>query len=165
MNGKLKWSILLFFIAFVGAAALLALIPGANVALILANSVPYGPKYGLLTVGGTTSAVALQLGLTTFGMAELVSSLGSWFEWLRWLGVAYLVYLGVTRWRAPALDFTKIAVLSITFITLALLIDGLYAIIAGRARILFAARSRLSNRISGGLLIGAGAALALARNK
>jgi hypothetical protein len=48
-------------LAFVLAATLLMLIPGPNVGLIVANSVAYGPRYGLLTVAGTSSAMVVQL--------------------------------------------------------------------------------------------------------
>ena len=199
------------FLAFVAAVTVLMLIPGPNVALIIANSVAYGPKYGLLTVAGTSSAMVVQLGLTALGMTELLGTLGVWFEWLRWIGVAYLVYLGVAQWRSPAVDLTKtrpepksaraiytrallvsltnpktllfygaffpqfvaldryvgtqVVLLSVTFLALAVLVDGAWALIASRARGVLAARGRLRNRVSGGFLVGAGAALALARNK
>jgi len=60
---------------------------------------------------------------------------------------------------------TQVALLSVTFLVLAVLADGAWALIASRARGLLAARGRLRNRLSGGFLVGAGAALALARNK
>jgi homoserine/homoserine lactone efflux protein len=43
----------------------------------------------------------IQLALTVFGMTALLSTMAEWFEWLRWLGVGYLVYLGVKAWCAP----------------------------------------------------------------
>lgn len=199
------------FLAFVAAVTVLMLIPGPNVALIVANSVAYGPKYGLLTVAGTSSAMVVQLGIAAFGMTELLGTLGAWFEWLRWIGVAYLVHLGIAQWRAPAVDLTRtrpeprsaraiylrallvsltnpktllfygaffpqflvldgsvgsqVAVLSAAFLAVALLVDGAWALVAGRARGLLAARGRLRNAVSGGLLIGAAAALALTRSK
>jgi threonine/homoserine/homoserine lactone efflux protein len=199
------------FFAFAAAVVVLMLIPGPNVALIVANSIAYGPRYGLLTVAGASSAMVLQLALTALGMTELLGTLGVWFAYLRWIGVAYLLYLGVIQWRAPAADLAitraqpkspralflralfvsltnpktlffygaffpqfinaskpigaQIAILSATFLALALLIDGGWALVAGRARHLLAARGRLRNRVSGGFLIGAGAALAFARNK
>ena len=198
-------------LAFVAAVTVLMLIPGPNVALIIANSVTYGPKYGLLTVAGTSSAMVVQLCLTAFGMTELLGSLGAWFEWLRWIGVAYLVYLGIMQWRAPSVDLTRtrpepkspsaiytrallvsltnpktllfysaffpqfvsmdkhvgtqIAILSVIFLAVAVLVDAGWAVLAGRVRGVLASRGRLRNRVSGGFLIGAGAALALARNK
>ena len=56
-------------------------------------------------------------------------------------------------------------VLSLTFMAVALLVDTGWALAAGRARTVLAKRGRLRNRLSGGVLIGAGAALALARSK
>src|SRR5579863_8208069 len=95
------------FLAFVAAVVLLMLIPGPNVALIVANSVAYGPRYGLLTVAGASSAMVAQLALTALGMTELLGALGLWFAWLRWVGVVYLIYLGLAQWFAPATDLTK----------------------------------------------------------
>src|SRR6185369_16297618 len=94
------------YLAFIAAVTVLMVIPGPNVALIVANSVAHGSRYGLLTVAGTSTAMLLQLGLVAVGMTPLLGALGSWFELLRWIGVAYLVYLGIREWRAPAVDLT-----------------------------------------------------------
>jgi homoserine/homoserine lactone efflux protein len=199
------------YLAFVLATVLLALVPGPNVALIVANSVAYGTRYGLLTVAGTSSAMALQLALTAFGMTTMLGILAQGFEWIRWLGVAYLVYLGVMQWRSPPTDLTKtrplrrsagavyargflvsltnpktllffsaffpqfitlndkpdaqIALLSATFLVLALFLDGAWAVFAGQARGILAMQGGLRNRLSGGLLIGAGIGLALAHTR
>jgi len=184
-------------------------IPGPNVALIVANAVAYGSRYGLATVAGTSTAIFLQLALTALGLAELLGTLGHWFEVLRWAGVAYLVYLGLAAWRAPAVDlahtrpapksprtiFTRallvslsnpktllfygaffpqfldagrsllpqVMLLSATFLALAILVDGGWALLAGRARFLLAAHGRWRNRVAGALLLGAGLGLALVR--
>ncbi len=197
--------------AFVAAVVVLMLIPGPNVALIVANSVAYGPRYGLLTVAGTSTAMVLQLALTGLGMTEALGTLGHWFEWLRWIGAAYLVWIGVQQWRAVPVDLTRTApqprspraifgraalvsltnpktllfygaffpqfisprhgvtsqvlALSALFLALAITIDSLWALAAGRARRALAVRGRLRNRMSGGLLVGAGVGLALARPK
>ena len=196
-------------LAFALATTVLMLIPGPNVALIVANSVAHGTRYGLLTVLGTSAAMAVQLVLTALGMTGLLGTLGSWFEWLRWLGAAYLLYLGLRQWWAPPVDLTRtapeprsartilargflvslsnpktllfygaffpqfimgdrdlgvqLATLSALFLGLAMLLDGAWAAAAGRARGLLATRGRLRNRLSGGMLIGAGMGLALAR--
>jgi len=197
------------YLAFVIATTVLILVPGPNVSLIVANSVAYGTAFGLLTVAGTSAAVLLQLALTALGMTAVLGALAYWFEWLRWLGVIYLVWLGVRQWRAPPLDLTRtkpqprspraivlrgflvsltnpktllfygaffpqfisidrplgaqVLLLCTTFLALAAGLDSLWAVLAGRARALLAARARLRNRLSGGLLIGAGVGLALAR--
>jgi homoserine/homoserine lactone efflux protein len=199
------------FAAFVASVVILLLIPGPNVALIVANSVAWGARYGLLTVAGTSAAMVVQLGLTALGMTGLLMTLGLWSAALRWIGVAYLLYLGIRQWRAAAVDLTAIqaapkapriiftrallisltnpktlffygaffpqfvitarpvapqlVLLCATFLALALLIDSLWALAAARVRVLLGSHGRLCGRLSGGALIGAGAALALARSK
>jgi homoserine/homoserine lactone efflux protein len=49
------------YLGFVLAVTVLMLIPGPNVALIAANSVAHGARYGLMTVAGTSAAMVLQL--------------------------------------------------------------------------------------------------------
>lgn len=199
------------YLAFILATTILMLIPGPNVALIVANSVAYGTRFGVLTVAGTASAMAVQLCITILGMTAVLGTLAHWFEWIRWIGVLYLVYLGVAQWRAHPADLTQtrpqprsahaiywrgflvslsnpktllfygaffpqfvtvgadpekqIALLAATFLLLAILLDGGWALLAGRARGFLAARGRLRNRLSGGLLIAAGVGLALARRR
>ncbi len=98
------------YLAFVVATAVLMIVPGPNVALIVANSLAHGTRFGLLTVAGTSSAVVVQLAVVVLGAAAVLDLLASWFEWLRWLGVAYLVWLGIAAWRAPATDLSGTAV-------------------------------------------------------
>jgi homoserine/homoserine lactone efflux protein len=92
------------YTAFILATSILILIPGPNVALIVANSVAHGTRYGLVTVAGTSSAMVVQLASAVLGLTGLLSVLATGFEILRWLGVAYLAYLGLAAWRAPAAD-------------------------------------------------------------
>ena len=90
------------YLAFAAATAVLMAIPGPNVALIVAGSVAHGPRHGLATVAGTSAAMVVQLAVVALGMAQVLGRLGGWFEWVRWIGVAYLLWLGVRAWRAPA---------------------------------------------------------------
>ena len=199
------------YVAFVLATAVLMLIPGPNVALIVANSVAYGTRYGLLTLAGTASAMVPQLALTALGMTAFLGAFGAWMAWLRWAGVLYLVVLGVRQFRAAPLDLARVApaprarrrlflrgllvsltnpktlffygaffpqfvaadrpagpqvaLLCATFLAVALLLDSGWAVLAGRLRPLLAAHGRLRNRLTGGLLVGAGVGLALAHRR
>jgi homoserine/homoserine lactone efflux protein len=96
------------YLGFVLVTVLLGLIPGPNLALIIANSVAYGPRYGLMTVAGTVSAQVIQLIAVSLGLTALLESLGVWFTVLRWLGVAYLLWLGWRQWRAEPVDLTLV---------------------------------------------------------
>src|SRR5438067_3108589 len=95
------------YLAFIAATAVLMVIPGPNVALIVANSVAHGTRFGLLTVAATSSAVMVHLTLTVLGATAVLALLAASFDWLRWLGVAYLVWLGIATWRAPTVDLTR----------------------------------------------------------
>lgn len=95
--------------AFALAVVLLLLIPGPNLALIVANSLAYGARWGVLTVLATSTASMLQLTLVAIGMASLVSQAGDWFGWIRWAGVAYLLLLGIQQWRAAPPDLDGIS--------------------------------------------------------
>jgi len=97
------------YLAFLAATVVLALIPGPNVAVITASSVAYGARFGLLTVAGTSTAILVQLVLVGLGLSAALGTLGAWFEWIRWIGAGYLVYLGIAQWRAAALDLAAAA--------------------------------------------------------
>lgn len=200
------------YIAFVLATTILMLIPGPNVALIVANSVAHGSRYGLLTVAGTASAMVIQLTLADLGMSQMLGSLANIFGWVRWIGVIYLVYLGIAHWLAAPVDLMatkpqrrsvraiymrgllvsltnpktlfffgaffpqfltpsaggladQMILLSFTFLFLAIVLDSVWAILAGRVRGLLATHGALRNRITGGTLLGAGLGLALARKR
>ncbi len=87
------------YITFVVTAVFLILTPGPNVSLIVGTSMAHGVRAGLLTVFGTTAATAVQLCLVVAGMASLLAVAADAFDWIRWIGVAYLVYLGIVQWR------------------------------------------------------------------
>jgi threonine/homoserine/homoserine lactone efflux protein len=90
------------------ATTVLVAIPGPNVALIVANSLRFGLREGAVTVLGTTLGVALQLGLVVLGMAALIEFAAGVLTWVKWAGVAYLVYLGVRTWLQSAEDLASI---------------------------------------------------------
>lgn len=83
---------------------MLGLIPGPNVGLIVANSIAHGTRYGLASVAGTSSAMAPQLAITVLGASTLLMLMASAFEWLRWLGVVYLMYLGIKHLISQSSD-------------------------------------------------------------
>jgi threonine/homoserine/homoserine lactone efflux protein len=97
---------LALYLAFVFASTVLLLIPGPNVALIASTSIAHGPRAGLVTVAGTSCAMVLQLAMSVAGMTALLTLSASWFSALRWIGVVYLLYLGIRAWRAAPLDLT-----------------------------------------------------------
>jgi threonine/homoserine/homoserine lactone efflux protein len=96
-------------IALAAATLVLVVIPGPNVALIVANSIRYGVRMGTVTVLGTTVGVALQLATVLLGMAAIIEIAANALSWIRWAGVIYLIWLGIRTWMEPAEDLSKIS--------------------------------------------------------
>ena len=84
------------YLAYLFACALVAVVPGPTVTLVVANSLTYGTRAGLLNVAGTQLALALMIGVLVVGLASVIETMGWWFDWVRLAGAAYLVWLG---WR------------------------------------------------------------------
>ena len=102
-------------LALIAATAILVMIPGPNGALIVANSLRFGLRMGTVTVLGTTLGVALQLLAVVAGVAAIVELAAEALTWIRWAGVAYLVWLGVTTWRQPAEDLGQVVAAPVLF--------------------------------------------------
>jgi len=82
---------------FVYVAAVLALMstPGPSQLLMLSNSATHGFKRSLATVAGDLTANALQMLAAGLGLAALLAASGQALLIIKWLGVGYLIWLGV----------------------------------------------------------------------
>lgn len=74
--------------------------PGPNVLVVVSASMSEGKSKGFQTVFGISIAMALQLAIATIGSSWFVNALAQGFQWLKWLGVAYLLYLSIHHFRA-----------------------------------------------------------------
>lgn len=92
------------YLAFIAASALLILTPGPMVAFVVATTLSRGLKQGLAAVAGSTLASAVQLAVVALGLTAILSAAGEAFFWIKWLGVIYLLYLGVRAWRSSPDD-------------------------------------------------------------
>jgi threonine/homoserine/homoserine lactone efflux protein len=88
------------YFAFCIAATALAIVPGPTVTIIIANSLRYGARAGLLNVAGTQAGFVIWLAIAAVGLGAAITVMGVWFDVLRWAGAAYLVWLGIKLFRA-----------------------------------------------------------------
>jgi len=102
-------------IALCVATAILVAIPGPNVALIVANSLSHGWRKGVATVIGTTFGLGLQVAVVALGFAAVVELAADALHWIKWAGVAYLVYLGLRSWRRPVGELPRRAAAPVVF--------------------------------------------------
>jgi threonine/homoserine/homoserine lactone efflux protein len=87
-------------LAFAATCVLLALTPGPNMALIVANTASHGLRAGLATLAGTTTGLVLLVTAAAIGMASVVVFMAAWFDVLRWVGACYLAWLGLQQLRS-----------------------------------------------------------------
>jgi threonine/homoserine/homoserine lactone efflux protein len=89
------------YLAFVAACIGLALIPGPVVTLVLANGLRYGTRAALINIAGVQAGLAIVIGVVAVGLTSLMATMGYWFDWVRFAGAAYLVWLGIKLIRSP----------------------------------------------------------------
>src|SRR4030067_954680 len=82
---------------FVVAALALLLIPGPAVLYIVARSVNQGRPAGLASVLGIETASLLHTGAAALGLSAILLSSALAFDIVKYLGAAYLVYLGIRK--------------------------------------------------------------------
>lgn len=87
------------FSAFLLLTVILVLTPGPIVTLVIATGATRGVRAGLITVAGSTVGNALLVSGIALGLSLVITYAAVIFEWLRWVGAAYLVWLGIQSWR------------------------------------------------------------------
>lgn len=87
------------YLTYLAACIVLVVVPGPTVTVIIANSLRYGARAGLLNVAGTQLGLAVMIGIVILGLASLLEAIGWWFEVLRLAGAAYLIWLGIKLFR------------------------------------------------------------------
>jgi threonine/homoserine/homoserine lactone efflux protein len=78
-----------------GASIATYLAPGADMAFIAANAMPHGIRAGFAAGFGILIGIVIQALAAAFGATALFHASPVIFEIVKWLGVAYLVYLGI----------------------------------------------------------------------
>jgi len=199
------------WLAFVAAASIMLIIPGPTITLVVSYALGEGRRAALATVVGVALGGFTALVVSLVGLGAVLAASATLFTILKWIGAAYLVYLGIRLWRSdPAADgpmaktartqgamlghafavtalnpkgmvffaaflpqfistdapvAPQLAILGATFLILATLNAAGYALLAGRLRetIRRPAVLKVVNRVGGGVLVGAGIAIALRR--
>ncbi|NKY38882.1 LysE family transporter [Cellulomonas septica] len=88
------------WLALVGACLVISLTPGAGAINTMANSLGSGWARSIWGILGQQAALVLHVAIVAAGVGALVSRSHTAFEIIRYVGAAYLVYLGVRQFRA-----------------------------------------------------------------
>jgi homoserine/homoserine lactone efflux protein len=90
------------WLAFFVASWLISLSPGAGAISCMTTGMRYGYRRGLWNIVGLQLGILLVLAIVAAGLGAVLAASSVAFATLKWLGVAYLVWLGIQQWRAPA---------------------------------------------------------------
>jgi homoserine/homoserine lactone efflux protein len=89
------------------AAMGLSLTPGPNGLLALTHGALHGTKKTLATIAGGSLGFGLIIGLSMFGIGALLATWAGLLVIMKWLGGAYLVWLGIQLIRSEPIDISR----------------------------------------------------------
>ena len=95
------------WLLYVAAVLVLTVTPGPSVLMCISTSVNLGPRKALVASIGSTTAIVGIMTLSALGLGTALATSESLFTALKWLGAAYLGYLGIKALLSSA---TEVAV-------------------------------------------------------
>lgn len=91
------------WLAFFAASWAISLSPGPGAVAAMSAGLNHGFRRGYFLTFGLVTGIVTQLLIVGLGLGALIAASATAFTVVKWAGVAYLVWLGVQQWRAPAL--------------------------------------------------------------
>src|SRR5690349_22341716 len=89
------------WLPFFIASAILVAIPGPTVLLVVSYALGHGRRYALATTAGVALGDLTSMTASMLGLGVILAASATLFTALKWVGAAYLIYLGIKLWRAP----------------------------------------------------------------
>ncbi len=99
----MQWEL---WLAFIGASIAISVSPGAGAIQSMATGLTHGLRRGWWSVAGLQIGLMTQLAVVAVGLGAAVSGSLVAFTVIKWIGVAYLVYLAVRQWRTTTGELT-----------------------------------------------------------
>lgn len=90
--------------AFAVASAIMLAIPGPTILLVVSYALSHGRRVASAIVAGVALGDFTAMTASMLGVGALLATSAALFTALKWVGAAYLVYLGIKLWRAPVGD-------------------------------------------------------------
>ncbi|WP_022727503.1 LysE family translocator [Fodinicurvata sediminis] len=87
--------------AFVIASSILLMIPGPTILLVISHALSRGRHAAGASVAGVVLGDFTAMTASLLGLGALLATSAEAFMVLKWIGAAYLVYLGIRLWRTP----------------------------------------------------------------
>ena len=94
------------WLAFFAACWVISLSPGAGAIASMSCGLQYGFWRGYWNALGLQLGLVLQIAIIAAGVGAILAASATAFQFIKWFGVAYLVYLAVKQWRALPADIS-----------------------------------------------------------
>lgn len=91
------------WLGFLLAAILIAVTPGPGAVISMSTGMRHGYWAALTAILGLQAAILLHLLIVALGLGALLAASETAFALVKFIGAAYLVWLGIQRWRATPL--------------------------------------------------------------
>ncbi|MGV6804819.1 MAG: LysE family translocator [Ruegeria sp.] len=98
---------MLHWTTFFTAAVLLNLSPGPDIAFILGQTIKGGRRSGFAAMAGIWTGALVHVGFAAAGLSAILASSAVAFSIVKWIGAAYLIYLGISALRSPGGKFVN----------------------------------------------------------
>jgi homoserine/homoserine lactone efflux protein len=95
------------WLTYILATFILSLTPGPGVFSCLSSGMHHGFRKGVWNGVGMQAANVILVIVVSLGLGAILMASESLFTAVKWVGVAYLVYLGIATWRAPVRIFEE----------------------------------------------------------
>lgn len=93
------------WITYFAATIVLSVYPGPGVFSSISSGLHHGFRLGAWNSVGMQAASLILVGIVSLGLGTILLASETLFSAVKWLGVAYLVYLGIVTWRSPPIAF------------------------------------------------------------
>jgi len=87
------------WLAYLATAVVFSLAPGSGTVNSISNGMVYGWRKSLASILGLQAGLAFHLLLVGVGLGAIVAKSATAFTLIKWVGVIYLVWLGIQKWR------------------------------------------------------------------
>lgn len=94
-------------LTYISIAAMIVIIPGADTMLLVKNTLSYGPKAGRYTVLGMAMGLSFWTLIAILGLSVVIAKSVVLFSIIKYLGAAYLIYLGIKSFYKKRIFFKR----------------------------------------------------------
>ncbi len=89
-----------WWLAYFVTTTILSISPGSGAINTMSTGISYGARGAVASIAGLQVGLASHIMLVGIGLGTLFTQSVLAFEILKWLGVAYLIWLGIQQWRS-----------------------------------------------------------------